>query len=477
MKIPDWRKLALAEGILPEPTQTDNHLVLWLPGKRDSDYQHWERIANVPHAKITVEQGICAIPATAMRARQRTQGFFGKLWQRFQKTTQERTWLLPNGEAAEQCGERESDLIVAWAEDENALLEESRLAARWPGITRCQKLGKNLFLVSGIAAAGTGKEAEPTPPQGQPREVAEQLLAAARQKGDRAGEVAALTDLGIVCTREGEGARALQLLEEALTLARQLGDRARESDVWGNLGMASLAGGQLQRALELFEQELAYARETRNPFAEKNALERLGHAYSSLRDSARALTVYDQALALARQVGDRQHEADLLWHLGIQHAELGQPEQAVAKAQAAVDLLQSLGKPKARWFAHHLHRFRTGGAAVGLAGAMETGAAGAQGGFGGGTVVTTMGAVPSTQGPGQAAGPGLLRMAVSAAKAMAKFLGSGFKVVPDETYQKRLRTCATCEHHTGVRCRLCGCFTNAKAWLPHEDCPIGKWPR
>jgi hypothetical protein len=68
-------------------------------------------------------------------------------------------------------------------------------------------------------------------------------------------------------------------------------------------------------------------------------------------------------------------------------------------------------------------------------------------------------------------------MAVSAAKAMAKFLGSGFKVVPDEVYRKRLQTCAVCEHHTGVRCRLCGCFTNAKAWLPHEDCPIRKWPR
>ena len=37
-----------------------------------------------------------------------------------------------------------------------------------------------------------------------------------------------------------------------------------------------------------------------------------------------------------------------------------------------------------------------------------------------------------------------------------------------------IRTCAGCEHHTGVRCKLCGCFTNAKAWLPHEACPLGK---
>jgi hypothetical protein len=67
-------------------------------------------------------------------------------------------------------------------------------------------------------------------------------------------------------------------------------------------------------------------------------------------------------------------------------------------------------------------------------------------------------------------------MALSAAKSMGRFAGSGFKTVPQQTLQRRLQTCATCEHHTGVRCRLCGCFTSAKAPLAHEECPIGKWP-
>jgi hypothetical protein len=70
----------------------------------------------------------------------------------------------------------------------------------------------------------------------------------------------------------------------------------------------------------------------------------------------------------------------------------------------------------------------------------------------------------------------LLRMAVSATKAMATFLGTGMKTAPVELQQKRLNTCATCEHHTGLRCRICGCFTNVKARMLHEDCPIGKWP-
>ena len=80
---------------------------------------------------------------------------------------------------------------------------------------------------------------------------------------------------------------------------------------------------------------------------------------------------------------------------------------------------------------------------------------------------------PSTKATG---GPGLLRMAMSATKAMAGFAGSGFKTAPVETQRQRLQTCAVCEHHTGVRCKICGCFTNVKSRMLHEDCPIGKWP-
>jgi hypothetical protein len=45
-----------------------------------------------------------------------------------------------------------------------------------------------------------------------------------------------------------------------------------------------------------------------------------------------------------------------------------------------------------------------------------------------------------------------------------------------EARDKRLQTCAGCEYHTGLRCRVCGCFTGAKAALAHEECPVGKWP-
>jgi hypothetical protein len=59
---------------------------------------------------------------------------------------------------------------------------------------------------------------------------------------------------------------------------------------------------------------------------------------------------------------------------------------------------------------------------------------------------------------------------------MAQFLGSGFKTASPETSAARLAACASCGHHTGLRCRICGCFTAAKARLDHERCPAGKWP-
>jgi len=76
--------------------------------------------------------------------------------------------------------------------------------------------------------------------------------------------------------------------------------------------------------------------------------------------------------------------------------------------------------------------------------------------------------------PGKASWP---QMALSATKAAARFVGSGFKTVSQENYQSRMNTCLTCEHHTGVRCQVCGCITSGKAWLPTEECPLSKWKR
>lgn len=472
MRVPNWRTLVFNEGTLLEPILDDHRVVLWLPGTHDGEYHSWERISNVARAEVAVGQGICATAATTVRVRQRIRGFLGKLWQRFHETPGAQTWVLPNGESAEQCGERQTDRLLVWPEDETGPLDEARIRGRWPECNQVQQLGKDLYLVAGVQPPEAAHPSQHGPntasPQVPPSEQAEQWLAAARRSGDRSREVSSLTDLGILSLRSGDAPRAVALLDEALALARQLGDQSRERDVLGNLGLAALAAGQASRARALLEQELTFARAAGDRFAEKSALDHLAQAHASLRDPVRALTFYEQALALARQVGDRQHEADLLWDLGIQYAEMGQRDQAAAQAQAAIDLLEQRGKPQAGWLAANLQKYRQGNADFGSGGTRR-------GADPGGPIDVSGWTAPPASAPA-ASGPGLLRMASAAVKSTAKFLRSGFKTVPPETHQKRVRTCATCEHHTGLRCKLCGCFTSAKAWLSHEECPIGKWP-
>jgi tetratricopeptide (TPR) repeat protein len=466
MPAPDWPNIKLADGVVREPGLDAKRLVLWLSAGRENGTEGWERIGNVAGAEITTAQGIGSTAATAIRARQRVQGFFGKLLGRFRESAEGHTWTLPSGAAAEQHGARQSDLLLAWSEDETRPLDEARVRERWPESQRVQQLGNNLFLVSGIAAKRVERPSAPSLAEGEPPQLAEQMLAEARTSGDPARLATALADLGIAVARKNDATRSVALFEEALALVRQLGDRTRESDVLGNLGLALLTAGQVPRALELFEQSLTLARGVGDRFEEKNALERLGHALTIMGNPVQAQARYNEALTIAREVGDKVQEADLLWYQAIVEADLGRRDQAVVWGQAAIDLLRKLGSPSASALTDHLHKYRLGEAS------MWPGA----GGLAGGPILAgNWAATPGAAAGQPASGPSLLRMGISVAKSFGKFIGDGAQTVSAETRQRRLQICAACPHHTGIRCRLCGCFTHVKTWMPHEACPIGKW--
>jgi tetratricopeptide (TPR) repeat protein len=280
----------------------------------------------------------------------------------------------------------------------------------------------------------------------------DRALAHARRTGDQPSEAIALTDLGVLALREGDAAASAHILEQAVALARQSGERAVESDALSHLGMAVLTQKQAPLALQYFEQSLAAATAAQARLERKNALDRLGNAYSSMRQPRRALEFFQEARALCQELGDREHEATLTWQMALQHAELGERDEALRLAGQAVQLFESLRHPQAAIYQDHLRQFTQSGGALPGARAQAYPAAAAGG------------------------NPSLLRMAVSSAKALAAFIGSGLETTPEATRQARLAVCATCEHHTGTRCRLCGCITPLKAHLPREFCPAGKWP-
>jgi hypothetical protein len=78
-------------------------------------------------------------------------------------------------------------------------------------------------------------------------------------------------------------------------------------------------------------------------------------------------------------------------------------------------------------------------------------------------------------GPTPEVAPGVFDMAASFASSIARFAAGGFRTVQADILEQRLAVCRGCEQHHKGNCHLCGCFVEAKARLPHEVCPAGKW--
>ena len=227
-------------------------MVFWLPASRDQEFQYWERIGTVPRAEIKVEHGVCTTPATSVRARQRLGGgLLGRLARKLTGTGGDESWTLPDGQPAEKCGERKTGSPAGLARE--------RINGSRRGVGPNPLAGIDAVpahrqpTVPGLPVQHPPPAKSQTPPGpagtsgteelGCPVALAEQLLEAARQSGDRSKEAAALIDLGIVTMNEGDLKKAVAHLEKAVELGRQLGNKAREIDALHNLGYALLAAG------------------------------------------------------------------------------------------------------------------------------------------------------------------------------------------------------------------------------------------
>jgi tetratricopeptide (TPR) repeat protein len=309
---------------------------------------------------------------------------------------------------------------------------------------------------------------------GKPRELAGRFLSAARETGNRRLEASALTDLGVLNLHAGDYQSALAYFDESLALARRLEDEVQENDVLVNLALAHLATGRIEQAQQTLEEQVLRARRAGNIHLEKITLDHLGAVFVKLGEYGQAISVYEQALELAREAGDKQHQADLLWFIAIQNAELGHGAEASKAGEKAIGLYEDIGAPNVADFVDRLREYSQGeGSSLPFENRQTNPGPPARGYYTGATSETA-----ETQPAREAvSGPCLLWMAFTAAKSMTRFFASGMYMVATTIQTERLEVCATCPQHTGVRCKLCGCFTSIKALRPHERCPIEKWPR
>jgi DNA-binding SARP family transcriptional activator len=168
-------------------------------------------------------------------------------------------------------------------------------------------------------------------------------IASACSVGDRAGQAAALIQLGVIRNLTGDCQGALDALAHASQLYRELGDQLGQAnaltqlgDIRGFVDDYPGAAGDLERALRLYQQ-------LGNPLGQANALARLGDIRRYTGDLPGAIPGLEQALQLYQQVGDRGGQGSVLISLGNAQRLTGDFVAAARNLEEALRLYGRLG--------------------------------------------------------------------------------------------------------------------------------------
>jgi CHAT domain-containing protein/Tfp pilus assembly protein PilF len=171
-------------------------------------------------------------------------------------------------------------------------------------------------------------------------EIALKLL---REAGDRRGEAATLTWLGVIYSELGEKQKALEYYSQSLPLSRATGDRRGEAAILNNIGQVYSDLGEKQKALEYYSQSLPLLRATGDRSGEAVTLNNIGNVYSELGEQQKALEYYSQSLPLSRATGDRSGEAVTLTNIGNVYSELGEKQKALEYYSQSLPLSRATG--------------------------------------------------------------------------------------------------------------------------------------
>jgi predicted ATPase/DNA-binding SARP family transcriptional activator len=144
-------------------------------------------------------------------------------------------------------------------------------------------------------------------------------------------------------TRQGDPARARELLEEGLAHFRELGDGDQEARCIGLLGNVAVAEGDLDLAEEHFSRAAELAREYGNESRLAKNLSNLG-SVASFRDDARtALRYQKEAVEIERRLDDRVNVAITLHNISRGHLFLGELGEARSALAESFTMARELG--------------------------------------------------------------------------------------------------------------------------------------
>ncbi|WP_146174868.1 AfsR/SARP family transcriptional regulator [Umezawaea tangerina] len=173
--------------------------------------------------------------------------------------------------------------------------------------------------------------------------VMELGLKAAREAGDRYGEVRAQRSLAGAYYYLADNQRALALLREAEPLIEELGwDSERPyvqrniADVLSYTGPSGIA--DYPTALEYYQNALEGHRAMANDHGMALSIEGIGECKLRLGQPEAAIALLTRSAALYREIGDRNGTASSFATLGEAHLVLGRPEIAATHLMAALVL-------------------------------------------------------------------------------------------------------------------------------------------
>ena len=180
-----------------------------------------------------------------------------------------------------------------------------------------------------------------------------QARAASVEIGDRAGEAIAVANLGLVYERQGRFEQAAECQRVGLALFQEGGDQSGEARSLANLGSIAVRQGQYEDAVDWYQQALTLLRQIGDGASEASALPDLGVAYQRLGRYEEAADCYRQALALFEESGDRIGEAEARNGVAEILLATGRPDEARAEHAAALALAERIGDTYEQARAHN----------------------------------------------------------------------------------------------------------------------------
>jgi predicted ATPase len=150
-------------------------------------------------------------------------------------------------------------------------------------------------------------------------------------------------DWSLAAHRQGDPAKARQLLGKGLRAAEAAGDDLALAQCINMLGILDRAEGRLEPAEQHLQRSLSIARQLEDPGAQIAALNNLALAQADRGDWEPARAHTEEALALCRTIGDRHRQAALHSNLADLLHRAGQPEPALAELKKSAALFAEVG--------------------------------------------------------------------------------------------------------------------------------------